>query len=295
MEENTIKFALEKGYFLCENEVFKLPLGPIDKLIYIALIRYAGSNNRAWPSYNRLAEDAGIGKKRAIEAVKTLSGCHLIEKSSRSNSSNIYLVYPPKYYCNGKDEDLAIVNEQKGGVHRTPLKPKVVSIEHPGGVQGTPEECSENTQGVSTGHPIINSINNKKSNNSSKKQEEERNLFLQKEIIAKDVEVINEIFNEKGYEVSDLVIEEMIAKYSFEEVKAAVSCTNFEMAKNPIAVIYSLLRSGRYVKPTKKRGPKEYEHEEPSADIDPETVKNYFQGIKNVLENTPKEMVGKGG
>ena len=138
MSESVIKFAVEKGFFICENDVFDLPFEPIDKLTYIVLVRYADSQLQAWPSYVTLAAKVGVGKKRVIEAVKKLIDCRLLEKHPRGNRSNLYLVYPVRFFCARVAAGDDAGEDEKEGVQETPCASGEVSHGHRQGVPRTP-------------------------------------------------------------------------------------------------------------------------------------------------------------
>ncbi len=84
----------------------------------MAITRYAGSNNRAWPAYETLADDVNCSRRRVIDAVELLERCKLIEKRKRGNRSNAYLVYPPDYFS-AESETQALIESRlrrgKGG------------------------------------------------------------------------------------------------------------------------------------------------------------------------------------
>ena len=44
-EKGSVKMAYDCDYFICVNDVFNLPLSSTEKLIYMALTRYAGEVN----------------------------------------------------------------------------------------------------------------------------------------------------------------------------------------------------------------------------------------------------------
>ncbi len=64
----------------------------------MALTRYAGASNKAWPSYKTLARDVSCCKRKAFDAVDTLINCGLVEKKCRKNQTNVYLLYPPECF-----------------------------------------------------------------------------------------------------------------------------------------------------------------------------------------------------
>jgi len=82
VEHGTVKRAFEAGFFCCENGIFDTDLPTTEKCVYMALTRYAGSNNRAWPSYDTLAKDCSCSRRRAISAVDVLTSSGLVEKRS---------------------------------------------------------------------------------------------------------------------------------------------------------------------------------------------------------------------
>ncbi|MDD5466153.1 MAG: helix-turn-helix domain-containing protein [Candidatus Omnitrophica bacterium] len=289
MTESTIRFAIEKGFFVCENEVFNLPLGPIDKLAYLALVRYADSQKRAWPSYKRLAADVGIGRKRAIEAVKTLIMCHLLEKQMRGNRSNIYLVYPARYFCMEKQAGSPDGEVTQNSVLETPSTGKVVSEEHPQGVPRTPSECPRNTLRVSDEHPISTNISTKKNTLSSLEPERENTLIPKDQKIETDLETVREIISRKGYQVNDWVMKEMLEQHTVEEVTAAIECTDFKKARNPVAVIFALLKSGKYVVQKKNKSVKQIDEIEQEEPTDPKIIKDYMQRLKKMIDQPAQE------
>ncbi len=173
MNESTISFAVERGFFSCENSVFSLPLSTSEKLVYLALTRYAGANNQAWPSYNTLASDASCSRRKAIDAVKILLESGLIEKLSRGNRTNVYLLYPPNYYRAtqaDKPEQGAAgappvppeevfeknLENNFGGEQAAPSDDGRVNLVHPGGAGDSPPGCTPCTMRVNEVHPKIN-------------------------------------------------------------------------------------------------------------------------------------------
>ncbi len=283
MTENTIRFAKERGFFLCENDVFSLQLSPIEKLTYLALVRYCDTQQRAWPSYNRLAKDVGIGKKRAIEAVKTLIDCNLLEKKVRGNRSNIYLVYPARFFCCPQKVDKEEGKEPAEGVQEKPQDLPEVSYEHPQGVPPTPSGCPVDTLRVSNRHPISTKTSIRNNTLSSQETEREKVLKQAKRKTEIMVMTVSDLILRKGYQVNKRVIEEMLDQYSIEEINAAIECTDFKKARNPLAVIFALLKSGRYVipKPQEQNKPKEQIVE--PEELDKEVLQKYINTIRGTL------------
>lgn len=218
-------------------------------MTYLALTRYAGTNNRAWPAYETLARDVSCGRKRVIGAVNKLVECKLVEKQVRGNRSNVYLVYPPEYFCE-KD------SENPQGVEKTPREIGRVSVEHPESIPETPQGCPQDTLRVSTGHPKSTNISNKENSTLTinNNDVEEREIF-KKEIAEEDLEQIRKAFKVKGVKVTDKMIQDLLKSHDSDAVKAAIKCTDFNAARNPLAVIKWMLSTGTYVMPVDREIP----------------------------------------
>ncbi len=228
------------------NGIFKLNLPTIEKMTYMALTRYADNNNRAWPKYETLAGDVSCGRKRVIQAVSRLIACKLIVKHERKNRTNLYLVYPPEYFCE-KTED-----EDNRGVERTPRAETGVSTEHPEGVEKTPPGCPQVTLRVSTEHPISTNISTSDNSSSTNKTGSEKREIVKTEISEKEIDKIRRAFKSKGVQVNDSVICELLNKYALRSITGAIHCTDFTQARNPIRVIYWMLETGAYVVPVEE-------------------------------------------
>jgi hypothetical protein len=72
-----------------------LQLGPIATTVYLALRRRANRNNQCWPSYEWLAEQAGVGRSSVADALALLRDVGLIDWERRVNTSNLYTLLPP--------------------------------------------------------------------------------------------------------------------------------------------------------------------------------------------------------
>ncbi len=75
-------------------------LGPYALSAYIAIARHADADGKnAFPSYQTIAERAGMSRGKAIDAVKKLVNAGLVEKVQRTSSSggtaaNQYRILP---------------------------------------------------------------------------------------------------------------------------------------------------------------------------------------------------------
>ncbi len=113
-----IQRGSRRNFFIVDNGIFdkRLDLEPLDKLVYICLLRYADNNSReAFPGQERIANDIGIKRNRVIKAIKVLNEKGLIEVKKRfdktgSQKSNLYIVYDANAVIN------RVYSENTGGV-----------------------------------------------------------------------------------------------------------------------------------------------------------------------------------
>jgi len=297
VEHGTVKRAFEAGFFCCENGIFDTDLPTTEKCVYMALTRYAGSNNRAWPSYDTLAKDCSCSRRRAISAVDVLTSSGLVVKEKRGNRTNNYLVYPPSYYCstnidkNGEkikqgaesapqNDDLEILYQTQGEMSA----PSGVNEVHPQGEPAAPSGCKSCTLGVNEVHPKNNSNNNIKNNTSTEKSESEDNLNSKK-ITEEDIEAIRKTFKAKKVTVKDHVIKDLLANNSVEEVKAAIKSCDFETARNPIAVIRWMLTNGTYIMPAENENKTHVSQDDYKPQVNDTEVRNMIAGAKSILKS----------
>lgn len=96
-----VKRGSRRNFFMVDNGIFdeRLELDPLDKLVYICLLRYADNTTReAFPGMQRIANDIGIKRNRVNKAIKRLQEKELLEKRPRydklgAQKSNNYIVY----------------------------------------------------------------------------------------------------------------------------------------------------------------------------------------------------------
>lgn len=101
MSADGIKRATRRNFFIVDNAIFseKSTLGPLEKLVYICLLRYADNNTRqAFPGQQRIASDCGISRKRVNQAVAALIEAGYLDKQHQydkkgGQKSNLYIVY----------------------------------------------------------------------------------------------------------------------------------------------------------------------------------------------------------
>lgn len=89
-----------------------------EKMVFIALKKFADSNNQCFPSLKKLADVARISKRKIQDTLKSLEQKHIIGIESRlradgGDTSNLYTLYDFKELWNaGSSEEMAaVVNE----------------------------------------------------------------------------------------------------------------------------------------------------------------------------------------
>ena len=260
-----VRFANEKGYFICENDVFALPLHPIEKLTYLAITRYAGTNNRAWPAYETLARDVSCSKRRVIDAVKNLVSCKLIEKQVRGNRSNLYLIYSPKYYCAENIftqgayyaplPEIEVNDMHPDSEYGAPLNNLRVHAVHPESEPDAPAECTTFTPGVNTVHPKINNKSTKENLSLVGPQNQNERESWDQEFKTESLKMVQDAFMRKGSVISDKATIELLNKYSPKLIVTAINSTDFKVARNPLSVVKWMLAGDNYVLPLEKPPP----------------------------------------
>ena len=122
--KDSIERGSRRNFFMIDNGVFdeRLNLEPLDKLVYICLLRYADNDTReAFPGQARIAKDIGITRQRVNTAIKILQDRELIDVKQRfdktgSQKSNHYIVYDANDVINRVSSQLTGgVNENDRG------------------------------------------------------------------------------------------------------------------------------------------------------------------------------------
>ena len=68
------------GYYRMPHRIFELGLTPIQFTVYSYLVSCAGQNAVCWPSYKTIAENCGISRHAAIQAIDAIIQKRLIDK-----------------------------------------------------------------------------------------------------------------------------------------------------------------------------------------------------------------------
>lgn len=98
---DSIQRGSRRNFFMVDNGVFdkRLNLGPMEKLVYICLLRYADNNSReAFPGQAKIGQDIGITRQRVNAAINVLAERGLIKVKKQfdktgGQKSNLYIVY----------------------------------------------------------------------------------------------------------------------------------------------------------------------------------------------------------
>jgi len=240
-----------------------------------------------------------VSRRRVIDAVSKLVECKLVEKRVRGNRSNVYLLYPPEYYCEESSENVqgergAPLEEsddsfrQIQGESHAPLEKSRVNVVHPEGERSALSGCTENTLRVNSVHLKSTNINNKENHSlKTNPKKEESDLFF-KEIKENEINDIKKVFTGKGVQVSDKMIVSLLKEYEPKAVKAAIKSTDFTAAINPLAVIKWMLANETYIMPLEPESTIPL-YEEEAAPHGPEDEK----AIRSMIKEAKKGLLKK--
>lgn len=105
----------EPGFYIVDNEIIEVygaRLGVYGIAVYNVLLKFSNaSGENAFPSYQTIADLLGMSRPKAVEGVKLLLECGLIEKTPRMSSSgdpttNIYTLLDVKKVVGGGKQHL---------------------------------------------------------------------------------------------------------------------------------------------------------------------------------------------
>ncbi len=263
---DVVRFAVDMGFFMCGNDIFSLDMPMCEKLLYIALCRYAGSNNRAWPSHATLCRDLSCGRTRLTEAIKYLCESGLVKKEGRGNRTNVYSLYPVSHFkkpCLKKKFEKNKEADSAGGQCSPGEHPadSIVRQADPYSSPDGPSLFATRTLTVRQADPKRNKNKTIEKNISSSRvgtvqvQEEEREKKshplkpFKENLKEEDFERVRKAFKSKKVTVKDKVIRGLLNDSSAADVCDAIRATNFDVACNPINVIRWLLKENSFCVP----------------------------------------------
>ncbi|MCL0049667.1 helix-turn-helix domain-containing protein, partial [Peptococcaceae bacterium] len=205
------------GFFIADNVIFdRKDLNANEKLVYLYFCRRANSENKAWPSYQRIADDSGLSRRTVIEVIKGLIDKNLLKKNTRLRQSNVYTLLPVPNYNIGSGLNTSSEIDALGNVS-SETDALGSEINAPGG-------CNYYTRVVQEMHP----------KNTQRKipKEKEKELISQSfkdSLSIKDIRTdkqILPIFYKKKKNANKFSLEEEIQKLGAtpEQVKQARQC-----------------------------------------------------------------------
>ena len=160
-----------------------------------------------------------------------------------------------------------------------------VNLVHSEGEHPSPMECIESTLRVNEEHlKSTNKSIKEYQHQKLKKESRERKVF-QKDISEKDIETVIRTFRSKGVQVTDKMIDDLLRQYNIKAVQAAIQSTDFNVARNPLAVIRWMLANGTYLMPLDKETAPAAQEQMPEP-VDDELVR---QMIKDTRESLNKK------
>ena len=84
---------LRRGFTSIPNYIFGLPVSSNAKLVYMALLSYAWTNQSCYPGLTKLCKDVSLSDKPVTKAIEELSNASLIEVKRRGQGkTNLYIL-----------------------------------------------------------------------------------------------------------------------------------------------------------------------------------------------------------
>jgi hypothetical protein len=84
---------LRRGFTSIPNYIFGLPISSNAKLIYMALLSYAWTNQSCYPGLAKLCNDVSLSDKPVTKAIEELSNASLLEVKRRGQGkTNLYIL-----------------------------------------------------------------------------------------------------------------------------------------------------------------------------------------------------------
>jgi hypothetical protein len=107
---------LRRGFTSIPNYIFGLPISSNAKLIYMALLSYAWTNNSCYPGLAKLCTDVSLSDKPVTKAIEELSNATLLEVKRRGQGkTNLYIIKDFKFTPVGQ-------NGHKSRIGVSPIK-----------------------------------------------------------------------------------------------------------------------------------------------------------------------------
>ena len=235
------------GFFITDNAIFdRKDLSANEKLVYLYFCRRANSENKAWPSYQRIADDCGFSRKTVIEVIKKLINKSLLKKNTRSNQStgnyttNEYTLLPVSDCNTGSSLNASSkVNTPRGCNYYTTLVQEI----HPKNTQNknTQRKASKEKERES----VSQSVSHDRQTNTSN--------FLQSKINSRKSRKINKLSLEEEIQKLGATKEQVErARQRMEEYKKATGAIIWNIERYFLAVLRSLIKFEKITKGKEK-------------------------------------------
>lgn len=167
VERKKIKIATDQRKFILVYHDFIESdlLTPHEKLVFIALKKFANSNNQCFPSLKKLSDITKISKRKVQDILKSLEKKHVIKIESRSRSdggdtSNIYTVYDFEELWISKscEEIEAVVNEYEDSILIKRIQSKGFKVSKEKELVSVPAKAHPQAQDQSLNHSTPSEI-----------------------------------------------------------------------------------------------------------------------------------------
>ncbi|MCL0101025.1 helix-turn-helix domain-containing protein, partial [Peptococcaceae bacterium] len=244
------------GFFIADNAIFdRKDLSANEKLVYLYFCRRANSENKAWPSYQRIADDSGLSRRTVIDVIKKLINKNLLKKNTRldpsgNHASNEYTLLPVANYNTGSGLNAGSEIDALGSEINTPggcnYYTRVVQEMHPKNTQRRiPKSFKDN---LSVENNIINTQRKEKEKESVCLSDRQTNTsnFLQsnsKKTNSKKSRKINKLSLEEEIQKLGATPEQIErARQRMEEYKKATGVVIRHIERYFLAVLKNLVK-----------------------------------------------------
>lgn len=231
-----LKRHREVPFFQASKNIFdRKELSSLQKLAYLYFERRADSENKSFPSYQRIADDLSIKRRTAITLVESLIDLGLLVKEQRnkengSKTSNLYILMPLEVL----DEQAILQNNNNQGSDLR--SPEVVIYDHQGSDLRSPGV-------VIYDHPKEIHIEEDPSKNIDDDDDNVREAQSESQDMDMTESTENRILEiQKHFEK---ITDKKLAKYT--AGRMAVACTNNEMIFRAIEKAADAQKPANYV------------------------------------------------
>jgi hypothetical protein len=242
------------GFFIADNVIFdRKDLSANEKLVYLYFCRRANSENKAWPSYQRIADDCGLSRRTVIDVIKKLINKNLLRKNTRldqagNHTSNEYLLLPMTIYNTRSSLNAGSEVDALGSEINTPggcnCYTGVVQEMHPKNTQ------NKNTQNKNTQNKNIQEKKERVSVCHDHDRHDTSN-FLQSKINSRKSRKINKLSLEEEIQKLKATKEQVKRAWQrMEEYRKATGVKIWNIERYFLAVLRNLIKFEKTTKPS---------------------------------------------